>query len=64
MNKTAATESSIESQPTAARRFPEQQRAWLKRFRNVHWIDASVGNIALWTGQALDAIHRETNHLI
>src|SRR5262249_6038108 len=34
----------IEKVKIETRRFAKNQRTWLKRYRNVHWIDASTGS--------------------
>lgn len=46
------------------RRFAKQQRTWLKRFRDVHWIDASTGDVEVWTQRALTAIRQKANSTV
>ncbi len=42
------------------RRFAKQQRTWLKRFRDVHWIGAVPEDLERWTGRALEAIRGDS----
>ncbi|MBI1338531.1 MAG: tRNA (adenosine(37)-N6)-dimethylallyltransferase MiaA [Phycisphaera sp.] len=46
----------LEQTKIQTRRFAKQQRTWLKRYRNVLWIDPREGEPATWAGLALEAI--------